>query len=84
MKNCKIMTKNQKLLYRPVDKIFSKFTLKKLKLQNQLFPIVSCIIGLCYAANERDRLWREKISRDQCSPSIILCTPLNLQRIFFR
>ena len=34
------------------------------------------------ATDERHSLWREKMSRDQGSPSIILSTPVKLQRIF--
>ena len=39
------------------------------------------VIKTLGAANERYRLWREKISRVQSKPSIILCTPINLKRI---
>ena len=34
------------------------------------------------AANKRYKLFCEKVSRDQGSPSIILCTPVKFQRTF--
>ena len=46
------------------------------------FPSKSAVAFYCIATNERCRLRREKMSRDQGSPSVVLCTPVKLLRIF--
>ena len=51
-----------------------------MKKENNL-KILRFIIEEWFAASERYWLWREVMSHDQGSPTIILCTPVKLQEI---
>ena len=53
---------------------------KLVNLWNKL-KVANYVTLFFFAANERYSLWRKKMSRDQGSPWIILCTPIKMQRI---